>query len=134
MTHQNLKETSMFTRRVTAMVVGAMLLGVSAASGAAEARQLPAAMEQQVASAQTKAEHEAIAQRFDAEAAELDSRAAEHEKLATLYQRGQGGGAKGGSASLAHHCESFVKNLRESAAEARELAKGHREAAAQAPK
>jgi hypothetical protein len=124
----------MYTRQVTALVIAAALLGFSIMSSAAEdkAPTQAASLEQQVASAQTKAEHEAVAMQFEAQAWDLESIAAKHERLSNIYRKGQGVGPKGSGASLAIHCDNLVKNLRASAAEARELARAHREAAAQA--
>lgn len=132
----------MFTRQVTVLVIAAALLGVSTVSSAVEDKPTgmsekagpvqAAALEQQVASAQTKADHEAVAMQFEAQAWDLESMAAKHERLSKVYRRGQGVGPKGSGASLAIHCDNLVKNLRASAAEARELARAHREAATQA--
>jgi hypothetical protein len=132
----------MFTRKVTILVIAAALLGGSAVSSAGEDKPTgmsekagqvqPAVLEQMVASAQTKSEHEAVATQFEAQAWDLESMAAKHERLSNLYRKGQGVGPKGSAASLAIHCDKLVKNLRASAAEARELARAHREAATQA--
>lgn len=79
--------------------------------------------------AHTPADHEAIAKRFEEEAADLDKLASTHETLAKRYHAGSGAGPKTNTAGLASHCDGFVKNLRASAQEAREMARMHREMA-----
>lgn len=71
--------------------------------------------------AHSMSDHAAMAQRFEAEAARFDREAAEHETMARNYRAGAG--TKGNSASLARHCERIAKNLRDSAASAREMSK-----------
>jgi len=87
---------------------------------------------QLVETAKTRADHEAIARRFDEQAAQFDKDADHHAKLAKNYHAGLGN-PKVNTASLAQHCDNLVKNLRASAADARELAKLHREAAQSLP-
>ena len=79
--------------------------------------------------AHTAADHEAIAKRFEEEATNLDKLASTHETLAKRYHAGSGAGPKTNTAGLASHCDGFVKNLRASAEEAREMARMHREMA-----
>ena len=86
-------------------------------------------IDRQVEIAQSIADHEAVAQRFDQEAAQFDRQAAEHERLAEHYKRGLGFGPKENSASLASHCDRLAKNLKASATEAREMARMHRDIA-----
>jgi len=80
-----------------------------------------------VETAKTSADHEAIAQHYDAEAKQFDAQATRHEALAEHYAMGHGGGPKANTASLAQHCKNLVKNLKASAQEAREMAQLHRE-------
>ncbi len=87
---------------------------------------------QLVETAKTRADHEAIARRFDEQAAQFDKDADHHTKLAKSYHAGFGN-PKVNTASLAQHCANLVKNLRASAADAREMAKLHREAAQSLP-
>ena len=133
----------MLTRKVPVTVLSVALLGVAFASGAAEEKPMKdmqhmhdmqmqmhhTPIDQQVEKATSKEEQEAVAKRFDQEAADLESRAAEHERLAKVYRGGAGVGPKGNAASLATHCDSLVKSLRASAADARQMARLHHEAA-----
>ncbi|HKS56474.1 MAG TPA: hypothetical protein VJS12_14375 [Steroidobacteraceae bacterium] len=80
-----------------------------------------------VETAQTAADHEAVAKRLDAEAAEFDKQAQHHEQLAKQYRKGLGAGPKGNTDSLARHCDNLVKNFKASATETREMAQLHRD-------
>lgn len=86
-------------------------------------------IDRQVEIAQSMADHEAVAQRFEEEAAQFEKQAARHERLSKHYRSGLGAGPKGNPASLALHCERIAKNLRDSAADAREMARMHRDVA-----
>lgn len=79
-----------------------------------------------VGTAKTARDHDAIAERFDQEAAQLDEQASHHEKLAKQYRGGTGAGPKANYASLAQHCDNYVKNLKASATDARDMAELHR--------
>ncbi len=81
--------------------------------------------EHQLEMAKTAADHEALAKRFEDEAAQLEKQAGEHERLAKRYRGGMGIGPKTNAESLASHCDSMVKNLRASAQDAREMARMH---------
>lgn len=75
---------------------------------------------------QVELDHEAIAQRFEAMAVQLDKQAAEHERLAKHYRSSPGGIPAQDAAKLALHCERIAKNLKEVAADARDAAAIHR--------
>lgn len=94
---------------------------------AAEVHELT--LDNQVELARSMADHEAVARRFEEEAADFDNKAAEHERLAKSYRSGAGLGHVGGAAVLAAHCENIARNLRQSARDARELARAHRDIA-----
>ena len=68
-----------------------------------------------------------MAKRFEAEAAEFDKQAQQHERLAKRYRKGVGAGPKGNADSLARHCDNLVQNLKASAKDAREMAQLHRD-------
>jgi len=132
----------MSTRSLTLAALSAALLAIAGFSGAVAQESKPhmhmdspgASIDHMVEMAKTKADHEAIAKRFDDEAADLDKQAAEHEKLARRYRGGMGVGPKTNAESLANHCDSFVKNLRASSRDAREMARMHRDVAQQLAK
>ena len=99
----------------------------------ASAQQTPAPVEHHdvtilhlVETAQTSADHEVVAKRFDEEAAQFDQQAVHHEGLAKRYRSGGGVGPRANAAALARHCDNLVKNLKASAADAREMANLHR--------
>ena len=125
--------TIVLTRKLPVTVLAAVLLAMASASQGAE--QTPMhdmghmPIDQQVEMAHTQQEHDAVAERLEQEASELEKRAGEHERLAKLY-RGGFGGPKNGP-TLANHCDNLVKNLRASAQEAREMASLHRHVAQQ---
>jgi len=123
----------MFTRNLTIAVAALTLLGLSSLSAVADEKPMQQmqhmGIDHQAAMARTQADHEAIAKRFEDEAAKLDKQAGEHENLAKQYRSGVGVGPKSDPASLATHCDNLVKNLRASADDAREMARLHRDIA-----
>jgi hypothetical protein len=128
------EETIMLTRKVPVIALAAALLAIVSMSPAAQEKPMQGmhgmphmSIDQQVEMAKSKEDHEAVAKRFEDEANELDKQAAGHERLAKRYRGGMGVGPKTNAASLANHCDSFVKNLRASATEAREMARLHRD-------
>jgi len=80
---------------------------------------------EQIAAAQTPAEHEAIAAAYEQEATRLDAKAREHEKMAQAYKSGA---SKKGmeEASMRAHCSKLTKQYSDAAAENRALAQEHR--------
>ena len=90
----------------------------------AETHEVP--IDQQVEVAQSMADHEAVAQRFDAEAARLEKQAAEYERLAKVYRSNANPDLKRDAAVLATHCEHIAKKLKESALLQRQVASMHR--------
>jgi len=131
----------MLMRYLHAATVTAALLALASLSTAAEEKPMPMQMEQHditivhmVETAQTKADHEAVAKRLEEEAAQFDKKAAEHKRLADHYHKGVGVGPKANAASLATHCDNLVKNFKASAADAREMANLHRAVAQTLPK
>ena len=82
-----------------------------------------------VANAKTKADHERVAQYFDAEATRYEAESKEHGDLAPYYQKTPEPAASkhpNGQRSFAH-CDSLSKSLHEAAEKARQLAADHRE-------
>jgi len=77
----------------------------------------------------TAAEHETAAQRLVDEAQHLAQRAAEHEHDAVEYRKRAHAVSNYNYANLADHCTHLAKTLRASAAEAREMARLHHDAA-----
>lgn len=84
-----------------------------------------------IETARTKATHEAIAAHYEQDAATLREKAEEHARLALLYARGLEG-THGKGERLSGHCEGLAEKLRAAAEDSIELARLHRELAAQA--
>ena len=86
-----------------------------------------------IATAETKADHERIAQHFDAEATKYEAEAKEHGELAQAYRKSGPASAKyPGSMQSFNHCDALSKSLQQAAENARQLAADHREMAKEA--
>jgi hypothetical protein len=110
-------------------VATAMLTAVvSVPAGAADKTLSKSELKNLVANAETKAEHERIAQYFDAEATRYDAEAKDHGELAPFYQRNPDPtiSKHPGSPHAFEHCDSLSKSLQKAAEEARQLAAEHR--------
>ena len=129
------KRRNIFRLR-TAVVVGLMsVLAVAVSVRANDTKLLKKSeLKDLIANAKTAADHERIAQRFDAEAAQWEAEANTHEELAQYYRRNPDPAAWRYSRSPRsfEHCDSIVKDLRRAAQESRQLAADHREMAKEA--
>lgn len=86
-----------------------------------------------IATAETKADHERIAQYFDAEATKYEADAKKHSDLAQAYRKSGPVSAKyPGAMQSFNHCDSLSKSLQQAAENARQLAADHREMAKEA--
>jgi hypothetical protein len=86
-----------------------------------------------IATAEKKADHERLAQYFDAEAAKYEAEAKEHGDLAQVYRKSGSPSAKfPGTMQTFNHCDSLSKSLEQAAENARQLAADHREMAKEA--
>ena len=114
------------------VVATAMLTTVvSVPAGAKDKLLTKSELKNLVANAETKTEHERIAQYFDAEATRYDAEAKEHGDLAPFYQRNPDPALSKhpGSQRSFQHCDSLGKSLKQAAEDARQLATEHREMA-----
>ena len=110
-------------------VAMAMLAAVVAVPAGAKDKQLSQReLKNLIANAKTKAEHERIAQYFDAEAGKYEAEAKEHAELAQSYRKAGAASTKypGGMQSF-NHCDALSKSLLKAAEDARQLAAEHRE-------
>src|SRR5215470_5010042 len=83
-----------------------------------------------IAHAETKADHERIAQYFDSEARKYEAQAKQHADLAQTYRKAGPPSAKyPGGMQTFNHCDSLSKTLADAAKGARQLAADHREMA-----
>ena len=83
----------------------------------------------QIEAATTAAQHEAIAQSYEQEAAASEKKADGHAKMAQTYRLGM---QKLPGASMANHCKRLEKDFRSAAAEYRMMAAEHRKMATKA--
>jgi len=112
---------SLFSALVFAVAVGQV--GMVAA-------QTPSPTEKAVAGAKTKTDHEAIAADYEKAAAAAKAEAQKHRNLAKFYH-GSPVGRGEGMHGTASHCENLAKLSDKAAEEYMDLAKAHREAAAE---
>lgn len=91
-----------------------------------------------IANAKTPADHERIAQYFDAEATKYEADAKEHAEEASDYAAHPSNPANGKdtvySTDMQGHCTNLGAKLKEAAQEARVIAAGHRKMAKEAAK
>lgn len=90
--------------------------------------QIPSPSEKAVASAKTKADHEAVAQSYEGAAATAKTEAQKHRNLAESYHRAPAGRGEG-THGMASHCENLANLYEKAAEEYMELAKAHGETA-----
>lgn len=109
---------------------------VAVPAGAKDAPLKKAELKSLISNAETKADHERIAQYFDAEALRYEAEAKDHAELAPFYKRSPDPAlAKHvGSPRAFEHCDALSKNLQKSAEEARNIAAEHRGMAHEAKK
>jgi hypothetical protein len=109
--------------------LAALMLAVAlAVAGCASAPTQPPELAQRIESAQTRAEHEALAEHFAREAAKSKNLAEQHRKMARAYQ----GRSDRGAGSMVAHCNSLVRSFDAAAADLEQMAAAHRQMAAQA--
>jgi outer membrane murein-binding lipoprotein Lpp len=131
--HSENKMTKMHTkstrRALTALVAAAIALAGCAAQGPST----PAGLEQKIEQAVSRVDHEDIAAQYERQA-ELDAAAAKrHQGYAATYlkNRAPRSGPEAHLA-LAKHCEALAQTYRQASEQNLEMAKLHRELAAQA--
>jgi hypothetical protein len=114
-------------RLVTIMSASLVALAISGGVWAAESDKIEPAW---IGAAHTRADHEALAKKYEAEAESFDKTAAMHEDLAETY--GQPG-LKETQAAQAKHCAKVASSLKTAAKEERALAAAHHKMAEAAP-
>ena len=121
---KHLMNTSAFRAVVSTVAIAVLAVFVSVGAGtAAEKGKLLSQKELKnlISNAETKADHERVAQHFDAEAAKYEADAKEHGELAPFYQRSPDPALSKhpGSPRSFQHCDSLSKELQQAAADAR---------------
>ena len=116
------------------LAVGALTVFVSVPAGAKEKSLTKNELKNLINSAEKKADHERIAQYYDAEATKYEEEAKDHADLASRYQKNTSAMPTKypGGAHTFQHCDSLSKSLNQAAEDARALAAEHREMAKQA--
>ncbi|MBI4692749.1 MAG: hypothetical protein HY749_01865 [Gammaproteobacteria bacterium] len=110
-------------------LVSSSLILASAASFPVYSADMP--LEQSISAAKTPADHEALAQRYEAEAKANQAKAAEHKQMASGYKNL---GGKGGAEGFVSHCDKLANAYAEAAKQDEELAKLHRQFSTQLEK
>ena len=130
----------LLSTRIVKTVVFATVLALAAvitvSAGAKDKALTKVELKSLISNAETKADHERIAQYFDAEAARYEAEAKDHGDLAPFYQKNPDPALSKhpGSPRAFEHCDSLSKSLKNAAEEARQLAADHRGMAHEAKK
>ena len=127
-------KTAVFAVALALAAVVSVPAGGTGAAGSKDKPLTKVELKSLISNAETKAEHERIAQYFDAEAARYEAEAKDHGELAPFYRKNPDPALSKhpGSPRAFEHCDSLSKNLQKSAEDARSLAAEHREMAHEA--
>lgn len=112
---------------VTTLAMAGAGMMMSAATVTAHAGE---GMTHMIEMAKTRADHEAIAAKYEEEAKALQAKADEHAAMAKSYKALETAGGKG--PKLAEHCDSLTAKYKAAAEDNLTLAQMHRDMAAQA--
>lgn len=112
------------------LAVALLLAGVALAGCAGLATSPSSAIQQQIESARTPADHQALAEYYAKEAAAARARAADHRKMGKAYQAAPMGSRGGGS--MPAHCNAAAASYEDVASKLEAMAAEHRQMAAQA--
>lgn len=107
-----------------------LLIGIALGGCAGLATTPSPVLQQQIETARTRADHEALVTYYNAQAAAARAKVAEHRKMATSYQGMISGGRIG--ASMPAHCNAIAGNYEGIAAQYEGMAASHRQLAQQA--
>jgi hypothetical protein len=120
--------------RLLALIITGVILSAALSAGYAAQKVTGKTLKESIAKAETAADHQAIAQYFDAEAARYEAEAKEHGELAAVYQKNAPSQPTKypGSMQTFGHCDALAKSLQQAAKQARRLAADHREMAKEA--
>jgi hypothetical protein len=121
-------KTNFRSRRRIAAVV--LLTGIALSGCAGFATSPSPALRQQIETARTRADHEALVKYYNGEAAAARTKAAEHRQMATSYQGMISGGR--GSGNMPAHCNAIASSFEGIATQFDGMAADHRQMAEQA--
>ena len=82
-----------------------------------------------IATAKTPAEHQRIAEYYDAKAQEYLAQAKEHQEMAEAYKKNPMTSSSKFAAGTVNHCEYFAQSFKEMAAKMQDLANMHEQMA-----
>lgn len=124
--------TESLHRHYAAMVLALLLLGTFGL-GAGEVSALEPGIDigKEIESANTKADHEAIAAFYQEEAKRIDEDIARHKRMSAAYQKTRH--LRQLAVRMKKHCDMLIKNYEDAAVEMREMARAHRDTAAELP-
>ena len=123
---RHMMNTSTLRTALLTAVIAVLAVFVSVSAGAKDKLLSKSELKSLVANAETKAEHERIAQYFDAEATKYETEAKDHSELAVVYQKSTPSAKIPGPSQTFNHCDSLSKSLQKAADDARALAAEHR--------
>lgn len=125
--HPKLMEISM-TRRLLAIAGVAAFAAMIALGGCAVQTPAPTeGIEQKIASASTRADHEAIAEQYERQASRDAAAAKRHYGYAAVYRRNTSPrSAPQAHEAMARHCDALARTYEEAAAQNLAMAKLHR--------
>ena len=117
-------------------VVFAAAFGLAVSATVADKPLTKAELKSLISTAKTRADHQRIAQYFEAEAARYEMEANDHGELAPIYKRKPDPArlTRDASSRAFEHCEALSRDLQRVAEEARNLAAEHRTMAHEAQK
>lgn len=128
---KHITNTGTFKAAVLTAAVAMLSVAASVPAGAQNKTLSKSELKNLIAHAETKADHERIAEYFDAETRKYEAEAKEHGETAAMYQSSQ---AIYQNAQMFNHCDSLSKSLQNAADDARALAAEHRQMANEAKK
>lgn len=131
---KRMMNTGTFKAALLTAAVAVLVVFVSVPAGAKDKPLSKSEVKALIATAETKAEHERIAQYFDAEVAKYEAEAREHADLAVVYGKSTPSAKPPGPSQTFNHCDSLSKSLQKAADDARALAAEHRHMASEAKK
>jgi len=123
-------------KAVVCVVLFALTAVVSVAAATTDKPLTKAEVKNLIVNAETKADHERLANHFEAEAVRYEAEAKNHNELAGFYQKSPDPALSKHPASprAFEHCDALSKSLLTAAKEARQLAGEHRGMAKEAKK
>ncbi len=113
-----------YKRSFLTQLIGAAIVGIALSQGAYAQTPATTSLADKIASAKTRADHDAVAAEFDKQA-ETDKASAErHRKMAQAYTTAPW--SKSSGAGMVSHCKALIADYEKAAKQNAEMAKMHR--------